>query len=111
SIGSIKSLSSPLPGCTGASRLPLETSEKSIFLSSSRRIVVFSRLVIVRDFDIMRVAAFPTKTCTPLVVNADAPLPFPIPRQFLQSVTRRDAQILDCLCSVDRLKLAPSYVL
>src|SRR5436305_10256957 len=67
--------------------------------------------MIVRDSDIMRVAAFPTKTCTPLVVNADAPLPFPIPRQFLESVTSRNAQILDCLCRVDRLKLAPSHVL
>ncbi len=59
----------------------------------------------------MRVTAFPTKTYTPLVVNADAPLPFPISRQFLQSVTGRDPQVLDGLCSVDRLELAPSHVL
>lgn len=59
----------------------------------------------------MRVAAFPTKTYTPLVVDADAPLPHPLSRKLLQSVTRRDTQILDCLCRVDRLKFAPSYVL
>jgi hypothetical protein len=67
--------------------------------------------VIVRDFHIMCAAILPTKTCAPLLVNADTPLPVAVSRQFFQSITRRDAQIIDDLCCVDRLKLAPSNVL
>ena len=67
--------------------------------------------MIVRDLYIMCVAALPTKACAPLVIDADAPLPFPIAGQFFQSVAGRDTQIIDCLGCVDRLELAPSRVL
>src|SRR5438874_1240158 len=63
------------------------------------------------DLYIMCVAILPTKTCAPLIVDTNAPLPFPIARQFFQSVTGRYTQIIDCLGRVDGLELAPSHVL
>jgi len=65
----------------------------------------------VRDFHIMCVAVLPQKTCAPLVVDPDAPLPFVVSRQLFQSVPRRNAQIIDYLRCVDRLELAPGHVL
>jgi hypothetical protein len=59
----------------------------------------------------MRVAAFPTKAQAPLIVNADAPLPLSVSRQSFQSIAGWNAQIIDYLCRIDRLKLAPGHVL
>jgi hypothetical protein len=67
--------------------------------------------MIVRYFHIMRVAAFPAKTQAPLIINANAPLPLSVSRQSFQSVAGRNAQVIDYLCRIDRLKLAPGHVL
>lgn len=50
--------------------------------------------MIVDDSYIMCVAVLPAKTCAPLIVDANAPLPFPIARQFFQPVPRWDTQII-----------------
>jgi len=47
-------------------------------------------LVVVHDLDIERRAAAPFKTQTPLIVDADAPLPFAITFQGFQPVLRRN---------------------
>lgn len=59
----------------------------------------------------MRITALPTKTYAPLIVDSDAPLPFPLARQLLQPVTGWGAQVIDSLRSVDYLQLAASNVL
>src|SRR5258708_15327671 len=69
------------------------------FMNSSRRIspgwigisfLAISRsLVIVHDFDCVNVAVSPLKANTPLIVDADAVLPPPVPLQALQPVPRQ----------------------
>jgi len=44
----------------------------------------------------MCIAILPTKTCAPLIVDTNAPLPYPIARQFFQLITGRHTQIIDC---------------
>ena len=67
--------------------------------------------MIVRYLNIMCVAIFPAKTRPPLIVNADTPLSLPVSSQFFQSIPRRNAQIIDRLCRIYGLKLAPGNVL
>ena len=59
----------------------------------------------------MCIAILPTKTCAPLIVDTNAPLPYPIARQFFQPITGRHTQIIDCCGRVDGLELAPGHVL
>ena len=51
-------------------------------------------LVVINDFDIMRIALLPSKTDPPLIVDANAVLPHSITGELLESVTRRHAQVL-----------------
>ena len=67
--------------------------------------------MMVRDSYIMCIAVLPTKACAPLIVDAYAPLPLPVVRQFFQSITGWDPQIIDHLRSVDCPELAPGDVL
>lgn len=63
-------------------------------------------LVIVNDSYIRRLAVLPAETYTPLVVDADAPLPGAVAAQLLQTVAGRDAQFLDPADGINELELA-----
>lgn len=62
--------------------------------------------MIIDDFNIIGVTAFPSKTNTPLVVDADAPLTGSIAAQLFQPVGGRYAQVSKGDCIVDHAKLA-----
>jgi hypothetical protein len=49
----------------------------------------FGRLVVVDDFDFIRITFFPAKTNSPLIVDPDAMLSGSIALQSLQPVSRR----------------------
>jgi hypothetical protein len=62
--------------------------------------------VVIDDFDIKRIPIFEPKTYTPLIVDANAPLPFPVSSQRFQAVSWRDSQILQRLGVIQHLQLA-----
>ena len=53
--------------------------------------------MIIHNFHVTRVAIRPVETDTPLIIDADAPLPQPITRQPLQTIAWRDSEILNPL--------------
>lgn len=56
--------------------------------------LVTTRLMIVNDFDLIRVAATPLKTEPPLIINANAMLAFAISHQGFQAVSGWTGHIL-----------------
>jgi hypothetical protein len=66
--------------------------------------------VVVHDLYIARRAVAPFKTQTPLIVDADAPLPLAISLQGFQPVLRRNPQKREVGCSVLLLQFAPSHL-
>jgi hypothetical protein len=61
--------------------------------------------VVINDFYIVRVAIAPGEADAPPIVDANTVLTRPVARQPLQAVSRRDSQILDCLCGMDKDQL------
>ena len=53
----------------------------------------FRVLVVVNDFDFVRIAIPPFKTNPPLIVNPNAVLSLAITSQLFQSIARRSTQI------------------
>ena len=51
-----------------------------------RFLLMLTSSVIINDFQLFGIAMAPFKTNTPLIVYANAPLPFPFPLQGLKSV-------------------------
>jgi hypothetical protein len=72
---------------------------------SHRQISGFS--VAVHDFDVMCIAFAPGETEPPLVVDANAVRPCPVPFQRFKLVSRRNAKILQPEGSVQVQQLAP----
>jgi hypothetical protein len=62
-------------------------------------------LMVVRDLDPECIAITPHKTYPPLIVNADAVLPFPIAYQGLETVPGWGGQIAQIRCCVQLPKL------
>ena len=52
-------------------------------------------LVVIDDFNVMRAVLFPTETDSKLVVDANAPLSFPVSVKRLQPVAGRNLERLD----------------
>jgi len=50
--------------------------------------------MVIGNFNIEGVIAFPSKADTPLVVDTDAPLTNPVTSKFFQPVGRRNPQII-----------------
>ncbi|HKV54423.1 MAG TPA: hypothetical protein VJN94_07245 [Candidatus Binataceae bacterium] len=69
------------------------------------------RSVIIDDLDFVRVAITPDKTDPPLVVDSNAVPALPIADEFLEPVSRRNAEILQRLCVVEHREFATSDVL
>lgn len=62
--------------------------------------------VVVDDRDVMRVAIPPDEAHPPLVVDTDAVLAGAVAAQLLQTITRWDAEVIECFRRVDRDELA-----
>jgi len=58
--------------------------------------------MVIDDLDIVSVPLIPSETDAPLIVDADAPLPFSIPSQFLKSVARRDKKKINAGSAVNQ---------
>src|SRR5438128_200207 len=93
----------------GAILLPVVTSAKSIRpdSNSSRLMVILLPFVIVDDLDTPCLTITPSEAYPPLIVDADAELPAPIAVQGFEAVTRRNPEIVQPPCRVDRLELGP----
>ena len=62
--------------------------------------------MIVNDLDLMRIAVLPSKANAPLIVDPNTVQPSALPSQLLQSVARRNAQIIESLGGIDDDQLA-----
>ena len=51
--------------------------------------------MVIRDLNIERVTVAPFETDSPLVINSDAVLPCTVAAQLLESVCRRDSQVIE----------------
>src|SRR5262245_25534327 len=74
------------PGCTGR----------------SLRFAMANASMIIHDFDSVRVPVYPTKTDSPLIVNANTVLSVPITTQAFQPVAGRDAKIHQRFRSIEQ---------
>jgi len=61
--------------------------------------------VVVDDLDVIGVTVLPVKANTPLIVDANTVLPHASGPEFLQSVARGNAQILEAFSSVHEAQL------
>ena len=67
--------------------------------------------VIVQNFDTMRVAVLPTKANAPLVIDAYAVLTFAVAFERLQTIRRRNPEIVETGCVVEHTQLATRNLL
>lgn len=64
--------------------------------------------MVIGDFDIMSIGIFPSETDAPLVINADAMLPFPVSIECLKMIAWREPEEVDVGSGVDELELYES---
>jgi hypothetical protein len=57
--------------------------------------------VIVDDFNVVRIRAFPSEAHSPLVIDSNTVLPPPIAAKFLQPIARRHPQLVKRFRRVD----------
>jgi hypothetical protein len=57
--------------------------------------------VIVDDFNVVRIRAFPSEAHPPLVIDSTTVLPLSIAAKFLQPIARRTPQLVERFRSVD----------
>jgi hypothetical protein len=62
--------------------------------------IVFS-LVIIRDLDVICIAIVEAETDSPLVVDGNGELPFPISLQGMKAIARRRLQVIQACSQVD----------
>ena len=62
--------------------------------------------MVIDDLDVIGVAVLEAETQTPLVVYPNTPLPTPVSPEGLQSVRRRDAQVINAAGDVEHLKFS-----
>ena len=67
--------------------------------------------MIICDLHIIRISRPPSKTDTPLVVNANAVLAFPVSFERFQSVSKRNTKIVDTDCRIQHDQFSSCYVL
>jgi hypothetical protein len=67
--------------------------------------------VVIDDFDLVGITAFPAKADAPLIVDADTMLALPWSNQLLKSIGRRDPEVVGRFRSVQDQELAKSYAL
>jgi hypothetical protein len=64
-------------------------------------------LVVIRDFHFVSVAFLPFKTNPPLIVDANAVLTGTFASKFLQSIARRDTEIVQAFSGVENCQFSP----
>src|SRR5688572_20424032 len=101
----MNSLSSTSPGWTGARRRPVVIAVKSRLRSSSRLIVMLVSSVVVHDFHAPGVPCFPLEAHPPLLIDADAVLPFSAPLQSFQPISGRDPERVKARSGVEHHQL------
>jgi hypothetical protein len=62
--------------------------------------------VVVNDLDVVSITALPAEADAPLVVDSDAVQPFAVPNEFLQAVTRWNAEVVKVVRGVNQEQLA-----
>src|SRR6056297_563292 len=67
--------------------------------------------MVIGDFDLIRVAVSPGKTGPPLVIDADAVLPLPVPLEPLQPVSGRHPEVVQVTGVVKHPQFATTYTL
>src|SRR5258708_38857087 len=80
------------PGCTG-----------SMITSAA----MCSSLVVVNDLDVLRPCIRPAEADTPLLIDADAVLPGPVPGELLQAVAGRNPHAVSPVRGVEHRQLTP----
>jgi hypothetical protein len=65
--------------------------------------------VIIHNLNIERVAILPNKTDSPLIVNPNAVLPFPVPMQGFQAVSRWRSQISQFIRAIQLPQLSACH--
>jgi len=68
-------------------------------------------LMVIDDFNIGRIAVFPAKTNSPLIIDPNTVLTAPICGETFQSISRWDPQISKCIRRIQDQKLSQSYTL
>ena len=63
--------------------------------------------MVIRHLDVVGIAILPAKAYAPLVIDANAVLSSPIPRQAFQPITRWNAQVVQAFSSINLHQLAP----
>ncbi len=63
--------------------------------------------MIIRDLNAVRISIKPPKTYSPLIVEADAILPFTITGQFLQAITWGHPHVVQSFRGVEQSQFAP----
>jgi hypothetical protein len=63
--------------------------------------------MIIDDFDVLRARIGPSETDPELVVDPDAVLSIPVALKSFQTISRRDAKVVQSPCDLQLPKLAP----
>lgn len=67
--------------------------------------------VVIDNLDLVRAGLAPGEADTPPVIDSDAPLPFPITREFLEPICRWDPEIFECCGCIEHPELSESNTL
>jgi len=67
--------------------------------------------MVVDDLDLVCIAPSPLKTDTPSLIDANAVLPNSIAHELLESISRRNPQVIESSCDIENLELATSISL
>ena len=62
--------------------------------------------MVIRDFDIIRIAVIPAKTNSPLVIDSNAVLAFPIANQFLKTIRWWNTKVFQGISSIEHHELS-----
>ena len=62
--------------------------------------------MIINNLNIVCILILPSETDSPLIINANAVLPFSIPGQGFKLVSKRDSKVLDCRAAIQHPELS-----
>ena len=67
---------------------------------------LFASLMIIDNLDVLRGALSPDETNSPLIIDSDALLPFPVAAQGLEPVSRNSGDVFQVFCVVEQPQLS-----
>jgi hypothetical protein len=65
--------------------------------------------MVIHNLNVERVASFESEAHSPLIIDSNAPTPFPVALQSFQPVPGRASQISNGLCGIEHLQLSLCY--